>query len=311
MAFVGRALSFTFTKGGGGTFPNGSTSITIPPGNMAQVRVTQPGMPGMGGLQASVWGLTADIMNQVNTLGVIVTLQPAKNFVTIEASDDTGANKSVVFTGAIYQCVPDFNQQPESPLTIEAWAGLDIASLPFKPISFTGGADLIVMLQQICSQVGYKLENNGVSGVQLNNPYQWGSARDAIEDIRRSVINRGVTIDIDVLSRTVAVWYTQKSRGGGAGIPLVTPGTATAPGTLIGYPAYTMSGVGIKFRCIYTPQLRRGGQVQLETSLPSGKGLFTVYGLAHSLDAQIPGGRWESQVEATRQGYPVPQVSNL
>jgi hypothetical protein len=303
MSFVGRGLAFQFISQSGQTFPNGSSLITIPSGNMASVRVTQAGMPGMGGCEAIIWGLTLDIMNQICTLGIQVTLQP-KNLMVVTAVDDTGANPSEAFRGGIYIAYPDMNQQPETPLRVTAYAGAEIATLQMTPLSFTGGTDLIIALQALCDQVKYTLETNGVSGIQLSSSYLWGSPRDAVESLRQELINRGVTIDIP-RSGTVAVWYTQKARSGP--VPTISTGTATANGTLIGYPTYTQ--FGIDFKCIYNPNLKRGGQVQVQSSLPSATGLWGIYGLSHALDAQIPNGKWESGVQATRQGYPTPVVT--
>jgi hypothetical protein len=309
VSFVGRALSLTFVKGPDAqgnpqTFANGSNTITIPEGNMASVRVLNAGTPGMAHADITVWGLTADIMNQISTLGIIVSLQPG-NLVAVYASDAGGANKSEVFKGCIWQAMPQFNRQPETPLWIDAYSGLEVATNATAATSFTGDSDLITILQQLCKTAGYKFENNGVSGVSLSRSYLWGSPRDQIISVLQSVRTRGVT-GAFVENQTLAIWPTTKARGGN--VPIVRAGTATTPGTLIGYPTYTVGGVD--FRCIYNPNLRFGGQVQLETSLPQASGLWNITaGLSAHLDAQIPGGKWENIVEAIRTGYPTPVVS--
>lgn len=309
MAFVERALSFVFTKADGSAFANGAKTITIPPGNMASIRVSGAGMPGMGGLQATVWGLTQDVMNQLSLLGVRVTLQP-RNLVRVLAMNADGTNSSTAFYGGIRTCYPDFNGQPNPFLSFQAYSGMDIAALPPISQGYNGQADLITVLQSICDTVGYTLENNGVSGVSLASSYHWGSPRDALVAIRQAMAPRGVEIDIPTENgTTVAVWYIAKARGG-ANIPLVSAGDANAPGTLIGYPTYTE--FGIDFRCVYTPGIRRGGQVQVQSSLPSATGLWNLYGFAHALDAQIPSGKWETMAQANRSGYPQPPiVSNI
>lgn len=307
MSFVGRALSFKFvkgadTKGRPQTFPNGSDTIDIPAGNMASVRVLQANTPGMGHADITIWGLTPDIMNALNTLGIIVRLQPA-NIVAVYASDADGTNKSQVFSGCIWEAKPLFNQ-PDSPLWIDAYAGLDVAVGMADPVSFTGSADVTTILKQLCDKAGYKFEPNGVSGISLSRSYLWGSPRDQIISVLQSVLNRGVG-GAFVENKTVAIWPLNSARTGV--VPLISPGTAQQPGTLIGYPTYTIGG--IQFRCIYNPNIRFGGQVQLETSLFQASGIWNVTaGLSAFLDAQVPGGKWENVVEGTRQGTSSPLV---
>lgn len=311
MSFVGRALSFTFVKGPDAqgkpqTFSNGSNTISIPAGNQASLRLFNANSPGYGHAEVTIWGLTQSIMNEVSTLGVIVSLQQG-NLVGIYASDADGSNKSLVFTGSIWEAKPLFNRQPETPLWIDAYAGLEIAANSTQVVSFTGDADLVTILQQLCTRAGYKFEPNGVSGVSLSRSYLWGAPRDQIMSVLQSVRTRGV-MGTFVENQTLAIWPIKGARGGI--VPLVKPGTSTVPGTLIGYPDYTPTGVD--FRCIYNPNIKFGGQVQLETSLPQASGLYNVTsGLSAHLDAQIPGGKWENIVQAVRTGYPTPVVSTL
>jgi hypothetical protein len=309
MSFVERALSFVFQRQDGSTFSNGSNIITLPPGLMASVRVQFSGLPMSNAAQITIWGLTASIMNELNTLGVIYNLQP-RNIVTVLAGESGGSNFGSAFTGGIRDAIPDFNRQPETPLSIQAFTALEngVAALPQ---SFTGSSDIALMLNGLAVQMKYQFQNSGVSGISLSNQYLWGSPRDQVKQIAAAVKSRGIMVDIvEGNPPTVALWYTAKGRGGI--IPLITPQNG-----LIGYPSYT--NFGIDFRCIYTPNLRQGGQVQVQSTLPGGQsstpdlgsnpsanGLWNIFGLGHSLDSQIPRGLWETNVHATRVGYPAP-----
>ena len=306
MAFVSRALSFIFTKADGSAFANGAKQITIPPGNQAQVRISSAGMPGMGGMEALIWGLTPDVMNQLSLLNVKVTLLTS-NVVEVIAMNADGTNKSTAFYGGVWTAAPDYNGQPNPFLSVQAYAGIQISALPPISQGYNGATDLITVLESICKVIGWKVDNNGVSGVSLASSYHWGSPRDAIVKIRDAMITRGIEIDIPIdTSETVSVWYKDKARSGT--VPLVSAGTPGAPGTLIGYPRYTQ--LGIDFTCVYTPTLRRGGQAQVQSSLPSATGLWRIDGMAHALDAQMPNGKWETVVQASRTGA-FPQVSKL
>jgi hypothetical protein len=227
-------------------------------------------------------------------------------------------NNSEVFKGCIWEAKPLFNLQPEVPLWIQAFDGLQIATNPVAATSFTGSTDVVVMLRRLCSAAGYKLEPNGVSGVSLSSSYLWGSPRDQILSVLSAIRTRGIS-GAFVEDSTLAIWPAKGARNS-TNIPLIQPGTAQVPGTLIGYPVYTQSG--IDFRCIYNPNIKFGGQVQIKTSVPtslpsvpesmtiSADGLWNVTaGLSAHLDAQIPNGKWESLVEAVRAGYGTPPVA--
>jgi hypothetical protein len=308
--FIGRALSFEFlvqttVLGAPGSIgPTQPTrlaqpqTIKIPPGLMAQARITFAGLPSAAALQATIWGLTPAIMNQLNTLSAIFQMQPA-NLVTVFASNADGANRTVAFKGGILNCTPDFNRQPEAPINIQAYAALDIATLPSNPTSYVASGDIVTMIKTIAAEVNYNTEFNDVSGVSLSRMYLDGSPRDKIMAIKDAVKDRGIMVDF-VENNTIAVWYASKGRT--KPVPLISPDTG-----LIGYPSYT--GFGIDVRTIYNPNIIQGGQIQVNSSLPGASGLFTVYGVSHDLDAQIPGGKWETMVHAYRIGYPTPPIT--
>jgi hypothetical protein len=308
--FIGRALSFEFlvqtTVLGapglvGPTQPTRlaqPTTIKIPPGLMAQARITFAGLPSAAAIQATIWGLTPAIMNQLNTLSAIFQMQPA-NLVTVYASNADGTNKSIAFKGGILSCTPDFNRQPEAPINIQAYAALDIATLPSNPTSYEASGDIVTMIKTIAAEVNYNTEFNDVSGVSLSRMYLDGSPRDKVDAIRRAVKDRGLMVDF-VENNTIAVWYASKGRA--KPVPIISPDTG-----LIGYPTYT--GFGIDIRTIYNPNIVQGGQVQVNSSLPGASGLFTVYGVSHDLDSQIPGGKWETMIHAYRLGYPTPPIT--
>jgi Baseplate hub gp41 len=310
MAFVERALSFIFTRADGTSFPNGAKSITLPPGLMAQVRITNAGMPGMGGCQTSIYGLTTDVMNQLNTMGIRITLQPL-NYVKIIAMDANGANTSTAFFGGIRFVAPDYNRQPDPCLSFLAMAGIETTGTQPIAQGYDGGVDVVQVLQDICTYIKnttgqtYTLETNGVSGVSITH-YSWGDPRSVVAEIRAQIIGRGYDVEFDIQSQTIAIWNTQKARNNPGGVPLVSAGDVNAPGNLIGYPTYTE--FGIDFRCIYIPTLRLGGLVQVKSSLPTATALWYINSVSHALDTQMAGGKWETLVQASRVGAPQPVI---
>jgi hypothetical protein len=56
-------------------------------------------------------------------------------------------------------------------------------------------------------------------------------------------------------------------------------------------------------RVIYNPAIRFGGQIVVTSSIPAATGTFTIGGMIHTLEAQMPGGMWESTVKVLLPGY--------
>jgi len=296
MSFVGRALSFTFTINS--RLKGGTSTITIPAGLMASARVGFAGLPSAARMELTIWGLTNDIMNQLNTMGMVYKDLPI-NSVTLVASDADGTNPSVVFIGEITDARPELSRQPEAPIYIQAYSTAGMAVVRALPVSYTNESDIVEIVRSLASLAGKHFENNGVTGVLLANQYLWGTPLDQLKTVAKAVKDRGVIID--VVNDTVVMYYTKVGRG--SIVPLVGPSSG-----LIGYPTYSVQG--IDFRCIYNPNLSIGGQVQVESTsdLKQTSGLFNIYGLSHDLDAQIPGGKWESLVNTYRPGTPTPPL---
>jgi hypothetical protein len=87
----------------------------------------------------------------------------------------------------------------------------------------------------------------------------------------------------------LAIWPKFGSRGGA--IPLIAPPPL---GGMVAYPTY--SALGIDVQTLYTPSIGFGRQVQVQSSLQAACGVFTVVGLRHQLECEMPGGKWFSTV---------------
>jgi hypothetical protein len=60
----------------------------------------------------------------------------------------------------------------------------------------------------------------------------------------------------------------------------------------------------------YNPTIRFGSSVKVETDLASNNasGVWSVNVLVHTLEAEIPGGAWQTRFFASIAGNPTPQV---
>ena len=64
---------------------------------------------------------------------------------------------------------------------------------------------------------------------------------------------------------------------------------------MVGYPALNSKGMAV--RTLFNPQIRLGGAVRVESSLPMATGEFTVFNFSHALSSQLPGGPWFTNLE--------------
>lgn len=242
-------------------------------------------------LDMSIYGLPLSVMNQLSTYGTQLNLLP-KNQITLMAGDDAGLSQ--IYSGSIIVCVVDFHQ-PEAAMRITANAAAAFSAASAQPASFSGTVDAATAMQSLASLMGLSFENNGVS-VQLSNSYFYGSPRDQYNTIREHA-NISATISNGVL----AIWPKFKNRNGQA--------VALSPndGSLIDYPAYTATGVML--RALFNPSFEIGRQVTVSGSqLTPVNTSWNVYSVNHLLDAQSPGGKWESILLASSPNAPTPIV---
>ena len=274
MSFVKRAISLRFELGTG-TFGDTGMNVVNVSGLRVHAHIVQAGADTMGELQLTVFGLVPSIMNELTTL-TRQDMVVRQNTVIVSAGDDAGG-LSTVFEGTIAEGWADLNAAPDTRLQVVAYAGMYQKVKPVAPSSYPNNADAAVVMQNIAATMGLGFENNGVS-VQLAKPYfpgtAWEQARACAE-----AANINWTIDKGKL----AIWNNPGYRGGS--VPLISPYTG-----LVGYPAYTGVGVGVK--TLYAPGINPGGLVTIDSSVENACGKWYVTDVSHSLQSETPGGDW-------------------
>lgn len=226
--------------------------------------------------QLRIYGLTADVMNKLSTLGkAVVKANP--NRVTVKAGDKNGT--AVVFVGNIDLCYVDAQSMPEVALVVHAFTSVDAAMKPVAPTTYRGLVDIATVMKAIATLAGYGFENSGVNGIMLADPYWPGTARAQAEAAARAA-DICFTFDGTVL----AIWPREGHRGGA--IPLISPDTG-----MVGYPRQDREG-GISVTTIYNPSIVALGQIQVQSSIPNACGTWTIQSLEHRLESETPGGAW-------------------
>ncbi len=242
-----------------------------------------PGGDSMGRCKLRVFGLREDVMNQLTTIGVVNTAIKAKNSITLSAGDSE-AGMSEVFKGTIYDAWADYSGAPNVAFNIDAYAGLVAALKPVETTSYKGATDVAVIMADLASEMGLELQNNGVSGT-LSNPYLPGTTLTKLR-IVAAAVGINYVIERDVL----AIWPTTGSRAGG--VPIVSAETG-----MVGYP--TLSSKGMTVRMMFNPNVRIGGDIQVESTITMAQGTWQVYDLTHNLSSELVGGPWFTIAEVS------------
>lgn len=283
--FAKRRVDVTFTIGTGDLGEGTPSTVTLT-GLRVSANIVKAGGASLGNGQLRIMGMTLSHMNQVSTLGLTVMVV-RKNTVSVTAGDDV-SGMALVFEGTIFEAWADFQGAPEVVFNVVASTGLYDAVKPVPPSSYSGGADVAVIMSNLAEQMNFVFENSGVS-VQLSNPYFPGTAREQAERCAKAA-------DINMImdDKTLAIWPKGTARG--------TEKVSLSPETgMVGYPTYTSNGIAVT--CLFNPSIRFGGKIEVKSSLTPACGEWVVQTLAHSLESETPGGAWFTSLTAARQGY--------
>lgn len=283
MAFVKRALNFTFTLGTGSFGNTGQNTVTPPSGLWATAQIQKNGTPSMNRANIRIFGLSLTIMNQLSRIGVKPTAV-RNNIVTVMAGEAEG-NMSLAFAGGIQECWPDFSNPTEAVLNVNAFTGLLAQMKTVLPTSYNGSTSVATIMGNLAQQMGYTLENNGVTG-QLSNPYLPGTAR---MQALAAADAAGIYVVFDDDNGIMAILPKTGARNGAA--PVISP-----TGDMVGYPTYIGPGQ-IALTDEYNPNLRFMGNVTVENSIVGGaNGTWRITSLYHDLST-LPDGPWFSHIQ--------------
>jgi len=248
------------------------------------VDIEKAGGVQMSTLRARVFGVAQADMNSITTL----QWRPGwkiPNTVEVYAADD-----HLVFAGNIVNAWGDYQNMPQVFLHIQAQSAFYNQLKAIPPRSFKGGVKVADAIGQICEDLGYTFENNGVTTV-LTDMYLPNTGMEQIKDIARAA-NCEVYLDDNVL----AITPINESRGGD--IPLISKDTG-----LVGYP--TFDSVGVNFSTLFNPAIVFGGTVKLETDNLHAAGEWIVTSITHRLESERPGGAWFSYIRGNANGLAI------
>ena len=172
MSFTQKALAVDFSLAQG-SFQGGGNSYTAQNLRMS-ARITTPGGEDVGNLSLAIYGMTMSEMNQLTVLPTGATAV-GQNTVTVRAGD-TSSCDTVVFNGTINFAYCDATKQPDVCFRVQAIGGYVERIKPVPATSAPGASDVGKVMGQLAQTMGRTLENNGITGMQVQNLNLPGSA---------------------------------------------------------------------------------------------------------------------------------------
>lgn len=287
MSFVKRAIELRFDYGTGPQGQGAPKTVELT-GHRVSVHVDESGGLGMGMAQVRIWGMSLSLMNELSTLGQSITLL-RKNFITIKAGN-VGGVLAQIFQGTIIAAWADMSTAPEVCFNVTAGAGAFEAVQPTAISTYQDSVKAEVLLEDLAGRAGLAFENNGATAVLGGGPYFIGSPRDQI----MKVLEHTKPVISGIISNGVlAIWPANGYRAGT--VPVVSPETG-----MVGYPSYTATGIIVT--TLFNPAVRFGALVEIVSSVTPACGNWYVYKLIHDIEAELPSGRWFTQMQLAKPG---------
>lgn len=291
MAFTKKRIDIVFDLGNGATFPgsNGANQVTIT-GLRVSCNILKTANAACSECQLRIYGLPPNIYNQLTSI-YQVTQSIQKNTVTVKAGID-GTVLPIVFIGQITIAQIDLNSQPDSVMNVIAQTGLYQSLVPIPATPYPDNFDVATAMKSLAAIMKLNFEPNGVN-IQLKKMTLTGTAKDQVNELVDATIGtQKIAAIID--DSTLAIYYVNKGRSTQQ-IPIVSDSQEPA---MIGYPTYSNIGIGV--RTVYNPNIQYGGTIQVQSSLKVANlnGNWIVAGLSHNLESELPGGKWETEIQA-------------
>ena len=137
----------------------------------------------------------------------------------------------------------------------------------------------------IAKEMGLSLENSGVPA-QLTNAYFPGS----LDDQRKACAEAAnIYATIDHVRGVLAIW----PKNGYRNAEIVTIGPTTG---LVGYPTFTYQGV--RFTCLWNPNVVFGRRIQIVSSLAPANGIWVPANIMTELVTEVDNGPGVMSIEA-------------
>ena len=281
MSFTKKALEVDFQLAQGKFDSTGGNSYTAR-GLRMSARITTPGGEDVGNLALSIWGMT---LREMNALTVLPTGATAvgQNNVTVRAGD-TSSCDTVVFNGTINFAYCDATKAPDVCFRVFAIGGHIERIKPAPAFSAPGSSDVGQVMGTLAKSIGRTFEDNGVSGLKVQNLNLPGAALQQISALAR-MSGLEWTLEKDKL----AAWKPGNARTGAT--------TEISKDTgMVSSPAFVASGIVVT--TLFQGTLKFGTKINVTSILQPACGSWYVTFIEYALDCQTPNGSWFATLQA-------------
>ena len=287
MSFTQKALAVDFQLAQGNFGSTGGNTYTAQ-GLRMSARITTPGGEDAGNLSLAIYGMTLSEMNALTVLPTGATAV-GQNTVTVRAGDTTSCD-AVVFNGTINFAYCDATKQPDVCFRVSAIGGHIERIKPVPAFSAPGSSDVGTVMGTLAKSIGRSFENNGISGMAVQNLNLPGTALQQI-----TALAKMAGIEWTLEKDTLAAWKPGSARQGAT--------TQISKDTgMVASPAFVSSGIVVTTE--FQGTLKQGTKINVTSILQPACGAWCVHYIEHALDCQTPGGSWFSTLQAGKLGVP-------
>ena len=282
-SFTKKRIKVELVLGSGNFGAKSDANTKIIEGLRVECEISKDGHPSKNGCKLKIYGM---IEADMNTLSVksFAPLAVRKNMVRVSVGDDSFM--SVAFTGEITESQACYHTPPNLYFQVEALAGFYPSIAPSQPRSFKGAIDAKALLTGLASEMGYPLEDNGVT-TKLSNQYLHGDAYS-----QASQVADAANLEFGIDDGVMFIAPRGKARKTKGEIPLLN-----AKSGMKEYPIFDKKGLRVE--CLYNPNIQLGGLIKIESRVANACGVWRVNGISHHLESENPGGQWLSKIKAS------------
>lgn len=252
------------------------------------IRVRQGGKQ-FGNVTVQVFGVPLDTMNQIARLWLEALTPQNTDTLAINVWDGTGFVP--FFNGTIAWSAVNAAGMPDVSLDIEANAALAGMNTTASPYANAGPVSLQDVLTQLSGLAGLTLDYaKSAAQYQMSQVRATGTPIEQIGQIMSQYPDLTWNVNLQRLIVRAAL------------APIDDDAIRIAGDTgMISYPVYSTSGLQVT--TVFDPRIRPGLALDVQTKFDFvNRTTWVASVLAHSLDVNVPGGRWDTQLAANSFG---------
>ena len=233
--------------------------------------------------EIEIFGLSQAYMNDLTMLSW-KPLSTEHNVIEVYAQ--VGDAWPLIYTGDIIEGIADYRESPEVPFRIYAVTAGYPALASYVSLSYSGTVTAEQVITDAASVLGLTVVNHGVN-LSYRDSYFSGSAPEVI----RKAIGLHA-IETFVNGTQLHIVPRGSPISGDIQVEL------NASTGLVGYPTINRQGVAAK--SMFLPNLLNGSAIRISGSpITAVNNTWRVFAVYHSLESEIPGGDWFTEILAS------------